>query len=155
MASVDSYQVEGEEGEKRFYNVDMAVGPNAPNRRDDVLLVQYMLKRVYERPVYKKLTLSPQQGTMSVDGISGPITARWIRHFQSDVRTAGGSVVVDGRIDRALPGGAASISGTEYTIFWLNDAFRGHYPEIFNNMPVHPDVPADLKAALLRSIVVA
>jgi len=27
-----------------FYNVDAAVGKNAPNRKDDVLLVQYLLK---------------------------------------------------------------------------------------------------------------
>ena len=27
-----------------FYNVDAAVGKNAPNRKEDVLLVQYLLK---------------------------------------------------------------------------------------------------------------
>jgi hypothetical protein len=29
---------------KVFYTVDQAVGPGCPNRRDDVLLVQYFLR---------------------------------------------------------------------------------------------------------------
>src|SRR5262249_1622877 len=30
-----------------FYNANFAVGPNAPNKRDDVMLVQWLLHRVY------------------------------------------------------------------------------------------------------------
>ncbi len=148
MAFVDTYTVEGSDEEKKFYNVSMAVGLNAPNQRDDVMLVQYMLKRVYEKPVYPKFTLSQQRGEMTVDGICGPVTARWIGHFQTDVRTTGANVLVDWRIDRALAG-MASISGTEYTIHLLNDAFRAHYPDIYENMQGDPDVPPEVRGALL------
>jgi len=154
MAFVDFYAVEGSVEQKKFYNVSMGVGPNAHNRRDDVLLVQYMLKRVYEKPSYPKIQLTKQQGPMIVDGICGPITARWIRHFQDDLRNAGAKVLADGRIDKALAG-MASISGTEYTIHLLNDAFRGHYADIYEKMPVHPDVPAELRAALIAHAAAA
>lgn len=153
MARVDTCTVPSKPGQVlTFYNVTMAVGTNAPNRRDDAFMVQYMLKRVYERPAYKNFTLTPQQGTMSVDGVCGPITVRWIRHFQLDVRNVvGGPIFVDGRIDYADKG-YGSISGTQYTIFYLNDAFEAHYKEIFDNMPTHPDVPVEVRSALLLSM---
>jgi hypothetical protein len=153
MAFVTHYTNKAGE-EKVLYNVTMAVGPNAANRRDDVMLVQYMLKRIYERPKYSNFTLSPQQGTMIVDGLFGPTTARWIRHFQTDVRIAGGNILVDGRIDSDTESGISTISETEYTIAFINYAFRSHYPEIHAKMPTHPDVPAEVKAALLLSMAI-
>jgi hypothetical protein len=146
MAFVCVYTATGGE-QSKIYNVSMAVGKNAPNRKDDVMLVQYMLKRIYEKPVYKKGTFSKQQTVMVVDGLCGPITIQWITRFQLDCRdTFGGhGGVVDGRVDR-------SSASTTYTIDYINDAFRLHYSEIWENMPVHPDVPAEVRAALLLSL---
>ena len=127
----------------RFYYVNMAVGKNAPNRKDDVMLVQYMLKRIYEKPVYERGTLSTQQSVMVVDGLLGPITIQWIVRFQMDTRRLGMSCAVDGRVDRASLG--------PYTITHINYAFKRHYPEIHEKMPVHPDVPPEIRAALLLS----
>jgi len=106
-----------------------------------------MLKRVYENLVYKRFTLTKQQGEMTVDGFCGPITVRWIKHFQTDVKRVGGSILVDGRVDRALAS-FASISGTEYTIHYLSDGFKAHHEEIFESMSTHPDVPPEVRAAL-------
>ena len=145
MAFVFFFDVNGVQ--HKIYNVNMAVGKSAPNRKDDVMLVQYMLKRIYEKPVYEKATFSKQQSAMVVDGFVGPITMQWIGRFQMDIRDGWGcSIVVDRRVDRA-PGG----TGPEYTIDYINYAFKGHYPEIHANMPVHPDVPAEIRAALLLS----
>jgi hypothetical protein len=144
MAFVDAYTAD-DQTQKRFYNVNMAVGKNAPNRKDDVMLVQYMLKRIYEKPVYQKATFSKQQSVMLVDGLCGPITTQWIGRFQMDIRDGWGcSIVVDRRVDRAP-------KEAEYTISYINYAFKGHYPEIHANMPIHPDVPAEIRAALLLS----
>jgi len=35
-------------GSRLFYNVDAAVGAGCPNRRDDVLLVQYFLREFFK-----------------------------------------------------------------------------------------------------------
>lgn len=143
MASVDAY-IGNDQAQHKFYNVNMAVGKSAPNRKDDVMLVQYMLKRIYEKPVYKNRTLSKQQGVMVVDGLCGPITMQWIGRFQLDNRSYAGRGVVDRRVDRA--------EGVfNYTIYDINDAFSTHYLEIWENMPVHPDVPSEVRAALLLS----
>ncbi len=151
MPTVDTYTTTADPNTpKPFYNVTMAVGTNASNRRDDVLLVQYMLKRVYEKPTYTRGRLSTQQGQMIVDGLCGPTTIRWIGQFQLDIQRFGANVLVDRRIDRAL-GGSGSISGTEYTIHLLNDAFRKHYPDIYQQMTTHSDVPVEVRAALVLS----
>jgi hypothetical protein len=145
MAFVCFYTATGGE-QSKIYNVSMAVGRNAPNRKDDVMLVQYMLKRIYEKPVYKKGTFSKQQTVMVVDGLCGPITIQWITRFQLDCRNGfGHSIAVDGRVDR-------SSELTKYTIDYINHAFVSHYPEIWENMSVHPDVPAEVRAALLLSL---
>lgn len=67
----------GGAGQRYFYNVDRAVGPGCPNQRDDVLLVQYLLKWLYAKSGdlhYR--TLQPLSEPMKVDGIAGPITLR-------------------------------------------------------------------------------
>ena len=130
--------------------VTMAVGKNAPNKRDDVLLVQYLLKRIYEKPVYKNGCLSRPRGVMVVDGYVGAITLDWIKTFQLDMRTWGYSVLVDGRVDPSTGGQDSTISNTTYTIFGLGDAFKTHYPEIHANYVNHPDVPAEVRASLAR-----
>jgi len=143
MAFVFFFDVNGVQ--HKIYNVNMAVGKNAPNRKDDVMLVQYMLKRIYEKPVYERAALSKPQSVMVVDGFLGPITIQWITRFQLDARDRFGfRVVIDGRVDR-------STATTTYTIDHINNAFKGHYPEIHEKMPVHPDVPAEVRAALLLS----
>jgi hypothetical protein len=59
------------------YNVTFAVGYPGYNCRDDVYLVQYFLKKIWES------SSAPQPaGEMKVDGWMGPITDRWIRRFQ-------------------------------------------------------------------------
>lgn len=112
---------------KIFYNVVHAVGKNCPNMSDDVKLVQYLLKIYYEQA-------SPDcrpNGTMTVDGVCGPITRNWILKFQFDCSADyPGEVLVDGRIDRirnqSLYG---SISKTIYTLSFLNSSAANYDPK--------------------------
>jgi hypothetical protein len=90
-----------------------------PNLRDDVLLVQYLLKAFYD-------TLPANQrpkGKMKVDGICGPITNNWILRFQLDANKYNGEplVIVDNHVDKVLNKNlVGSIGGKMYTLAVLN-----------------------------------
>lgn len=142
---------------KHIWNVSEAVGKGAPNEPDDVMLVQYMLTKLYE-DVHRGGRLRPP-GEMTVDGICGPVTQRWILAFQTDLNQDVASMVsMDGRIDRAhglftsLPGGVA-VPGTAlgrmvYTIVVMNRVFGDDFPEYHADPRRAPDMPAELKRAL-------
>src|SRR6516165_10549807 len=102
-----------------FYNVTMAVGPlhKAPNQRDDVMLVQYLLKTIVRVGLWVPPTLSKP---FPADGRMGPDTEAWIRDYQLIKHRV---LVQDGRIDRAL-GVNSSLAHRVYTIIFLNRDFQ-------------------------------
>jgi hypothetical protein len=134
-----------------FYNVDQGVGPDPTGfyRRDDILLVQYLLKKVWDNR--EKFTppfpLPPAPGSIETDGYFGRITARWILQFQKNMRSRGRSILPDGRVDRAH-GAIASISHTQYTIIHLNNGLRIAEPDTFANIIADPECPPELGAAV-------
>lgn len=119
----------------KFYNVEQAVGANAPNASGDVKLVQYMLRHYYGNAAAQ----------LAVDGWIGPVTISWIRRFQEDAKKAGANVLVDSRIDRAF-GQVSSVSKTTYTILLLNAALRGKNPAAFQALPQSVPLSAKPKA---------
>jgi hypothetical protein len=114
----------------------------APNRRDDVMLVQYLLRGILRRK-------SPQTAAkLAVDGFLGPITQGAINQFQFDLRGEAVLITTDGRVDRAR-GAVTSISATVYTIVWLNFKFQQANPTVdFANIQNDPAMPALLRAAI-------
>ncbi|HKU95928.1 MAG TPA: hypothetical protein VJR58_11655 [Vineibacter sp.] len=76
-------------GMTKFYDIGNAVGipvapgdsANPPNERLDVLLVQYMLSRVYEGETFKPT------GPLYVDGIFGPLTHYWMLFFYTELES--------------------------------------------------------------------
>ena len=76
--------------EVEIVNVEHAVGRGAPNHRDDVKCVQYLL--------------STMGYPLAVDGFYRPRTQAAIRAYQDDMRKSGGGTVTDGRVDRARGG---------------------------------------------------
>ncbi len=117
-----------------IYNLDQAVGTQAPNKQGDVRLVQFMLQNYY------------RAAEISVDGWIGPVTSKWIKKFQADMANAGNNVLQDGRIDRAF-GKQSSVSGTVYTIVLLNFALAKSnplaYARIPQQVPLNPNPPAN------------
>lgn len=106
-----------------FYNVDMAVGKNAPNKRDDVMLVQYCLKHIWANPTAFESPLPPPaSGEMKVDGLCGPTTRKWIIEFQFLALKRGHPIATDGLVDKVIESFTSSISNTVYTIIKLNPA---------------------------------
>jgi hypothetical protein len=134
-----------------YYTVHAAVGPGAPNRRDDVLLVQYLLRECFKS---KKFTAAPfPGGVVGVDGVAGQQTFAAIRHFQSVGKSQGQNMVQDGRVDPpATDTTVSSISQTVYTILNLNSVFRGYRPQDWSRLSQAPDCPAELRVPLREPI---
>ena len=131
------------------YNVDSAVGPNAPNQRGDVQLVQFLLREIYNHPTVR---MHKPSGEMVVDGWFGPTTARWIVEFQKLVRSKGRPVLVDGRVDPYGEEEYSSISQTIYTIDHLNVTYRRRYRQRHDELE-NAGLPAPLSAQLRDSAI--
>ncbi|MBC7901071.1 MAG: hypothetical protein H7070_13590 [Saprospiraceae bacterium] len=102
-----------------FYNVVQAVGKNCPNKRDDVMLIQYLLDWRYKNCQPRGAV---PKGVIKVDGIYGGITQNWILKFQLDIMLSGGSIQADNRVDRIRDKESfcGSVSQMCYTLCWLN-----------------------------------
>src|SRR5689334_9053955 len=84
-----------------IFNTDYPVGPGCPNRRDDVLLVQYMLAIWLQH----QPRVPPQiRAPMKMDGYWGEITKSFLKAFEERYPTL---VLPDGRVDPITHGMAA------------------------------------------------
>lgn len=122
-----------------------------PNKRDDVMLVQYLLKRVYQQGHRCNPPLGQSSGAaaLKIDGLYGPMTARAIQQFQLEMRRNGNSIATDGCVDPERgDSSTSSISKTGYTISWLNKYFWVLYPTLAPDITVDPECPPELKQSL-------
>lgn len=123
-----------------------------PNKRDDVMLVQYLLKRVYQNghAVQPPLCRDSGAAVLKIDGLHGPKTQRAIEQFQLEMCRNGRSIATDGCVDPEKgDGGTSSISQTGYTITWLNKYLWVLCPYLAADIRMDPECPAELKAALM------
>lgn len=112
-----AYQMKTPGGSRnRYYNIDSAVGFGGANRRDDVMLVQFLLRLWgsdhYRPPSIEKddipaVRMSPFphfyegvgrmfQGLLpAVDGNCDGVTKTWIMMFQMSLKR----LTIDGRVD--------------------------------------------------------
>jgi hypothetical protein len=118
-----------------FYNVVHAVGKGCPNVRDDVKLVQYLLKSFYDKAVGKGI--SKPAGELEVTGDCESVTMHWILQFQFDMNKAyPGKIAIDNRVDRIRQKDfVGSISKTIYTLGCLNANCITFNPEAFFLIP--------------------
>lgn len=145
----------GREELPQIINLDMAVGKEPlsgltqPNRRDDVMLTQYLLRGIYSNPTAFNPPLSTPNGDLiKVDGFYGQQTQKWINHFQIESRNRGNNIATDGIVDRATKGTQiSSMSKTAYSIVLMNFAFRRAQPQFFPNIKLDPNCPPELKLA--------
>ncbi len=134
------------DGLPHIYNVTHTVGNSKDrNERYDVMLVQYLLKEVYENGFkFSPPLLQPDSKPMKVDGICGPITRKWIRHFQEQGVVRGKPLRVDGRVHSAK-GVIGSVFGEVYTIVRLNSAFKHARPDGYNAITFDEKAPMVLR----------
>lgn len=126
-----------------IYNINSAVGPGAANRRDDVLLVQYLLQEAFKGPSFQK-----EPGSVSVDGRPGPQTFAAILHFQKVTKKLGKgqSITTDGRVDPPVGEQTlGSISKTKYTIIFMNQAYKSARPLDYPRVSRAGDCPSELR----------
>ena len=119
-----------------FFNLDGGVGPDSAksrsstfsmtwNREDDVMLVQYCLKKTADNPQSFKHPFFPPKSrpVMKIDGKFGPITQAWIEKFQNHLHEPlKFTVLRDGLVDRILRGQPTSGRGFLLTHMALNIA---------------------------------
>jgi hypothetical protein len=131
---------------KVAYCVDAAVGPGCPNRRDDVLLVQHLL-RIAWRPAGTSPGFRPpgESEPLKTDGIFGSTTAKFISFFQEEAVRRRAIVKQDGRVDPVVAGSATSgRSHTFYTILAMNAARNSRAPKQ-DDITADPEFPGELQ----------
>lgn len=134
---------------KYYFNVSKSVGPNRPNSKTDVALVQALLRNCYDTTDIAKL---------KIDGDFGPKTKAAIRKFQEEfshhsVNAGLQALEKDGIVTRADNMGFDGPNGKiiAYTIVALNYTLKQLKPDFWQNMPYSPNVPAYLRVELMKT----
>ena len=135
------------DGRFLMYTVDAAVGPGGPNNREDVLLVQYFLREIFKGfPAFRR---NPFPGVVAVDGFASTQTFAAIRHFQNVAKREGKNIATDGVVDAQVgEKGHGSISGTQYTVVYMNQTFRESRPGDWPRVSRAGDCPGELRDPL-------
>ena len=132
---------------KVIYTVDQSVGPGCPNEKRDVMLVQFFLRAASKPGGGLPAIQPPGQTPLTVDGIYGPKTAAYIKHYQ----TVGGSAAyVDGKVS-PIQGGSTigAIHEKTLTIVHLNVGYAKRFgAERHSRIDQDSDFPAALRSAL-------
>jgi hypothetical protein len=125
-----------------FYTVDHAVGRGCPNQRDDVALVQFLVRRVLEG--WNNSLPGPP---LVVDGIFGDRTRLSIEHFlRSENKANPGSMVEDGIVSPVTDRiGARSGAGKVFTMIRLNTHYSDRWGKAWHsNIAIDPACPIQL-----------
>ena len=142
------YQIKGSDPSVRMaYTVDQAVGPACPNRREDVLLVQHLLRLAWKDAGASKGFRPPgEKEPLKVDGICGPTTNKFIKFFQEEANRRGANCSTDGRADPIGSGTPrGSISAKFYTILAMNSARNSRQGGNQDDISKDPEFPAELR----------
>jgi len=139
-----------------FYNLDASVGAGGENSRpDDIMLVQFMLKKIGERSNVSTQTGADASGLRNtmVTGAVDANTIDAIMTFQQIVagRDASG-IAVDGRINTAK-GGAYGFGNLLYSIVHLNATFKRRYWDDYLLIDRFPDCPGILATGVKRALL--
>ena len=131
------------DGLPTIYNVRFPVGPNMPNVRDDVMLVQTLIKLANFTRFTPALGPVEASRDIAVDGIFGPQTKRMITAFEADRRSAGLLLIAESP-ETGFTGG-----GVLYKIVHLNRSAKNAAGEFrYANLPFDPATPPILRGAL-------
>jgi hypothetical protein len=131
---------------KWIHNVSYNVGPQAWNKRDDVLLVQHLLNKLLA-----PLGLTDKNGKLITaylvrDGICGTNTQTAIWAYQNNVKNVRKLVgSVDGYVDPSNRSGWNN-QGNQFTIVHMNRDHR----QIYGRLMDDSELPAEVQAALRR-----
>ena len=145
-----------ETGMSEIYTIDSGVGRGRANRRDDVMLVQLLLKKADAISISAGLP-GLHESNLKVDGICGPTTLKFIEGFGFTGTLTRGlgqmNVANDDGFD-PLPANRSvkSSNGLWYKIFAVNvrakQNMESRTPN-YNSLIDDPQTPPLLRAALM------
>jgi peptidoglycan hydrolase-like protein with peptidoglycan-binding domain len=135
-----------------IYNLTYAVGLGQVNRRDDVLLVQTLLKMAHAMILGGGVP-SGSTSTITVDGYFGPETKLCIDAYQKEQTYFYHKLIAqDGIISPSTPDGYTK-KGNLYTIVHLNRSALTHDSSQYRYLPFSTDTPPELRNALAPGAV--
>jgi peptidoglycan hydrolase-like protein with peptidoglycan-binding domain len=103
----------------QVYNVSFPVGVKMPNVRDDVMLVQTLMKLANFTRSTPAMGPVERSAWITVDGYFGPQTQRMIKAFEDEQRMNRRLFIADGIVEPA-PRDGFTRSGVLYKIIHLN-----------------------------------
>jgi hypothetical protein len=131
-----------------IHDIDAPVGKNAPNHREDVLLVQYLISiwMAHEKDIQKLLPIIKATPELKIDGICGEKTKANIRAFEIFHQP---QVNLDGRIDPAFQTNRTNKMFLLNQIFFFAGGLRGGSPD-FEDAKFRIPFPRELINPLYR-----
>lgn len=150
MAHVKLLSIESEILRVSFL-IDGGVGRNQRNQRDDVLLVQFMLNKLWNsKHVNGELYGVPGKPPLGIDGTCGLGTIEAIRRFQFVLYSndQGKHVINDGAVEPVPPGQfTGARHGRTFMMILLNSNFGAVFgKDRHMKMVNEPGFPPELKA---------
>lgn len=123
-----------------IYNITYPVGPNRPNVRDDVLLIQTLLR------------LANFARDITVDGLFGVQTEKMIEAFEACVRRKHLLLAADGIFEPSSNNGYTP-EGVIYKIIHLNRLAKqtAAFGHSYNEIPTDPETHPELRRSLVDS----
>lgn len=109
--------------------VNSGVGRSQANRREDTLLVQFFLNRIWNRAEKGEAYGVPGKPPLPIDGVCGANTIAAIQRFQTLYYGAYGDVTIKDGIVHPTPAGRTHgpVHKQTYTILALNLMFATEY----------------------------
>lgn len=134
----------------RIYNITFPVGPNMPNARDDVLLVQMLMKLANFTSNGGGPGGSEPSSSIKVDGWFGDETRQMIEAFENYVRKQHLFLMADGLFEPSSEDGYTA-KGSIHKIVHLNRfAKQGTaFGDEYNRIPTNPETDPLLRESLL------
>jgi hypothetical protein len=137
-----------------FFNVDGVVGAApAANNREDVMLVQFILKSIGEKPQDQ---MTPDEKAVfqavNVTGVCDAATINAIKLVQRKKHSVNPGIVVDGRVSPAR-GGSYSYGGGVWTIAIINDLMQDKNTDVWPRIDLMPGCPPEVRSMVKRACV--
>lgn len=130
-------------GEPLLFNVGAVVGKGGVNATEDVLLVQFLLRKWGETRKTLGAGFAARIAKVPINGIVDEATIDGIRAVQEDMRELSPANVVDGRVSPAQ--GSFAYGSGIYTIATLNVGVRSAFPNAWPRLQDIKDCPALLQ----------
>jgi hypothetical protein len=127
----------------KIYGISSSVGDGCANKSDDVMLVQWLLKRHFDR-YDKKALLGTIWFVNVVNGVYSKMLSEVIKIYQYDAikNVPGCKMDIDGKIPPVK--GVSNMNKS--AILYLNLSVMGHFKNYYKNPKSDPYVYSEAKA---------